>query len=217
MFNRRDRMAPNRGSDEELVASAAAGDRAAMGELFVRYRQRLRAMLAVRLDQRLQGRIDPSDVLQETFAEASQRLAEYARQPSMPFFLWLRFLTVQQLMQHHRRHLGTQKRSADQELALGSGVGPDASAMSLAEQVVGTMTSPSLAAARGEMAARLATALEAMEPIDREVIVLRHFEELTNNEAAQVLGISKAACSKRYIRALGRLEEIIGSVGDDSA
>ena len=209
-------MTPNRGSDEELVASAAAGDGAAMGELFVRYRPRLRAMLQVRLDQRLQGRVDPSDVLQETFAEASQRLAEYARHPSMPFFLWLRFLTVQQLLQHHRRHLGTQKRSAEQERAAGA-VGPDASAMSLAEQVVGTMTSPSLAAARGETAARLAAALEEMDAIDREVIVLRHFEELTNQEAAQVLGISKAACSKRYVRALGRLQEIIGNIEDELA
>src|SRR5437868_334734 len=210
-------MAPNPGSDEQLVACAAAGDSAAMGELFVRYRQRLRAMLQVRLDRRLQGRVDPSDVLQETFAEASQRLAEYARQPSMPFFLWLRFLTVQQLLQHHRRHLGTQKRSAEHEMAAGRGAGPDASAMSLAEQVVGTMTSPSLAAARGEAAERLAAALEAMDPIDREIILLRHFEEMTNNEAARVIGISKAACSKRYVRALGRLEEIIGSVEDDLA
>ena len=210
-------MTPNRGSDEELVAGAAAGDRAAMGELFVRYRPRLRAMLQMRLDQRLQGRVDPSDVLQETFAEASQRLADYATQPSMPFFLWLRFLAVQQLLQHHRRHLGTQKRSAEQERATARGTGPDASALSLAEQVVGTMTSPSLAAARGETAARLAVALEEMDAIDREVIVLRHFEELTNQEAAQVLGITKAACSKRYVRALGRLQEIIGSVEDELA
>ena len=210
-------MPSDRDSDEELVACAAAGDPAAMGELFVRHRERLRAMLQVRLDRRLQGRVDPSDVLQETFAEACQRLADYARQPSMPFFLWLRFLTVQQLLQHHRRHLGTQKRSADQELAAGGGAGPDASAMSLAEQVVGTMTSPSLAAARSEMAARLAAALEAMDAIDREIIVLRHFEELTNNEAAQVLGISKAACSKRYVRALGRLQEIIGGLEDELA
>jgi RNA polymerase sigma-70 factor (ECF subfamily) len=208
-------MTPNRGSDEELVVSAAAGDGEAMGELFVRHRPRLRAMLQVRLDQRLQGRVDPSDVLQETFAEASQRLAEYARRPSMPFFLWLRFLTVQQLLQHHRRHLGTQKRSAEQERAAAGAVGPDASAMSLAEQVVGTMTSPSLVAARSETAARLAAALEEMDAIDREVIVLRHFEELTNQEAAEVLGISKAACSKRYVRALGRLQEIIGSIEDE--
>jgi RNA polymerase sigma-70 factor (ECF subfamily) len=133
----------------------------------------------------------------------------------MPFFLWLRFLAVQQLLQHHRRHLGTQKRSAEQERATARG--PDASAMSLAEQVVGTMTSPSLAAARGETAARLAAALEEMDAIDREVIVLRHFEELTNQEAAQVLGITKAACSKRYVRALGRLQEIIGSIEDELA
>ena len=199
------------------MASAAAGDAAAMGELFVRHRQRLRAMLQVRLDRRLQGRVDPSDVLQETFAEAYQRLAEYARQPSMPFFLWLRFLTVQQLLQHHRRHLGTQKRRADQELAALGPAGSDASAMTLAEQVVGTMTSPSRAAARHEMADRLAAALTAMDAIDREVLLLRHFEELSNNEAAQVLGISKAACSKRYVRALGRLEQIIGSVEDDPA
>lgn len=197
------------------MASAASGDRAAMGELFVRYRPRLRAMLQVRLDQRLQGRVDPSDVLQETFAEASQRLADYASHPSIPFFLWLRFLAVQQLLQHHRRHLGTQKRSAEQERATVHG--PDASAMSLAEQVVGTMTSPSLAAARVETAARLAAALEEMDAIDREVIVLRHFEELTNREAAQVLGITKAACSKRYVRALARLQEIIGSIEDELA
>lgn len=214
-------MTPIRGSDEELVTSAAGGDGAAMGELFTRHRPRLRAMLQMRLDQRLRGRVDPSDVLQETFAEASQRLADYARHPSMPFFLWLRFLTVQQLLQHHRRHLGTQKRRADQEGAAAAAatgaLGPDASVMTLAEQVVGTMTSPSLAAMRGEAAARLAAGLEAMNAIDREVIVLRHFEELTNQEAADVLGISKAACSKRYLRALGRLQEIIGDIEGELA
>ena len=208
-------MAPNRGSDEELVASAVEGDSAAMGELFLRYRQRLRGMLQLRLDRRLLGRVDPSDVLQETFAEASGRLAEYARNPSMPFYLWLRFLTVQQLLQHHRRHLGTQKRNRELEVA--GRAGPDASAMSLAEQVVGTLTTPTQAAVRSERAARLAAALEAMDATDREVIVLRHFEELTNNQAAQVLGITKAACSKRYIRALGRLEEMIGHIEDEPA
>ena len=209
-------MVPAESSNEALEGRASSGDETALGELFARYRPRLRAMVQLRLDPRLRGRVDPSDVLQEAFLEASQRLTDYAARPTMPLFLWLRFLTSQRVLQMHRRHLETQKRSAHDEISIGRGAGPDASTLMVAEQLVGTLTSPSVAAVRGEVKLRLQAALESMDSIDREILVLRHFEELSNNEAAQVLAISKTACSNRYIRALGRLKQVLGDSIDAS-
>ena len=197
------------GSDAELVERAASGDPAAMGALFSRYRDRLRETVRLRLDRRLQGRVDPSDVLQETYLEASQRIYEYAAQQRMPFFLWLRFLTCQRLLMVHRRHLGAKMRAAGQELSIYPGSMPEAPSASIAAQLLGQLTSPSQAAIRAELQLRLQQALNGMDELDREVLVLRHFEELTNTEAAEVLGISKQAASNRYVRALRRLKEIL--------
>src|SRR4051812_32354157 len=102
----------------DLLRRAAGGDTAALGELLAAHRRRLRRMVRLRMDPRLQGRVDPSDVLQETFLEAAQRLADYVRDPRMPFFLWLRFLTGQRLLTLRRRHLGTEARDAGREISL---------------------------------------------------------------------------------------------------
>jgi RNA polymerase sigma-70 factor (ECF subfamily) len=189
-----------------LLRRLRDGDSQAVAELFTRYRERLRRMVRLRLDRRLQGRIDPSDVLQEAFLDAAKRAAEYAAQPSMPPYLWLRFLTGQRLTALHRQHLGTKMRDAGQEVSLYRGALPQASSVSLAAQLLGRLTSPTQAAMRAEMQIRLQEALNGMDPLDREVLTLRHFEELSNNETAQVLGIQKAAASNRYIRALKRLK-----------
>lgn len=201
--------------DGPLIARAAAGDSRAAGELFARFRDRLRTMVRLRLDRRLQGRVDPSDVLQEAFLEASQRIAEFAgpRTPAMPFFLWLRFLTAQRLLKTHRRHLGTGMRDANAEVSLYRGPMPEADTLSLAAQLLGALTSPDQAAIRAELQLQLQQALNGMDPLDREVLTLRHFEQLNNNETAQVLGISKTAASNRYVRALGRLREILEGMG----
>jgi RNA polymerase sigma-70 factor (ECF subfamily) len=164
----------------------------------------------LRLDPRLQGRIDPSDVIQETYLEIAERLAEYLRDPKMPFFLWLRFLTGQKLLELRRHHLGTQARDAARELSIYQGAMPEASSACLAAQLLGKRTAPLEAAIRAEMKLRLQEALNGMEPMDREVLALRHFEQFNNAETAQLLGISESGASSRYVRALKRLKSILG-------
>jgi RNA polymerase sigma-70 factor (ECF subfamily) len=205
----------------EAWQRAAEGDRAALGDLLARHRDRLRLMVRLRLDQRLKGRIDPSDVLQEAYLEAFQRFDDYARDPDMPFFLWLRFLTAQRLLILHRRHLAAQARDAGRDVSLDGGAMPEASSAALAAQLVGRHTTPSQVAIRAEMQRRLQDALGGLDPVDREVLALRHFEQLTNAEAARVLGLRESAASMRYARALLRLKDVLAALpggprGDDT-
>jgi RNA polymerase sigma-70 factor (ECF subfamily) len=201
-----------RDADDLLIDRAAAGDSAALAELFGRYRKRLRAMVRLRLDRRLQGRVDPSDVLQEAYLDVAQQLPTYLAKPEMPFYLWLRLTTGQRLMRLHRQHLGAALREAGREVSLHRGALPQASSVSLAAQLLGRMTSASQAVERVEIQLQLQAALNGMDEMDREIIALRHFEELSNAEAAQVLGLEPSAASKRYIRALKRLQEILKSI-----
>jgi RNA polymerase sigma-70 factor (ECF subfamily) len=196
-----------------LLRRLAAGDGAAAAELFAAHRDRLRLMVRLRLDRRLQGRLDPSDVLQEAYLDVARRAPEYAANPTLPPYLWLRFLTGQRLLQLHRQHLGAQMRDAGLEVSLYRGALPQASSVSLAHQLLGRLTSPTQAAVRAETQLRVQEALSAMEPLDREVLTLRHFEMLSNEEAAAVLGLRKSAASNRYVRALRRLKEALGPLG----
>jgi RNA polymerase sigma-70 factor (ECF subfamily) len=166
------------------------------------------------MDHRLSGRIDPSDVLQETYLDVARRFPEYAAGAPVPFFVWLRNLAGQRLVDLHRHHLGAQMRSAGQEVSLYRGALPQVSSASLAHQLLGRLTSPTRAALRAEMQLRLQEALNAMEPLDREVVVLRHFEALNNAEAAEVLGLQPSAASKRYIRAIRRLKALLDDFPD---
>lgn len=190
-------MADCSNETDALLRRLNDGDPRAVIDLFSRYRDRLRRMVKLRLDRRLQGRIDPSDVLQEAFLDVSRRAGEYAAHPAMPPFLWLRFLTGQRLLALHRQHLGAQMRDAGQEVSLYRGAWPQASSISLAAQLLGRLTSPTRAAMRAEMQIRLQEALNGMDPLDREILTLRHFEELSNSETAQVLGIQRSAASNR--------------------
>ena len=192
-----------------LLERALGGDRGALAELFERHRGRLEQMVRLRLDRRLQGRLDPADVLQDACLDVARRFKEYAADPALPFFLWIRFLTGQRLVDLHRHHLGAKMRDAGREVALGQGHVPQASSESLAELLLGRLTSPSRAAVRAEAQARVQEALSAMDPVDREVLVLRHFEMLSNEETAQVLGLKPSAASNRHMRALKRLKEIM--------
>jgi len=202
-------LADKSGEFQEQLRRLAAGDQQALAELFAHYRDRLRRMVQLRLDRRLQGRVDASEVLQDAYIDVTKRAPEYAANPTMPFFLWLRFLTGQRLLMVHRQHLGAKMRDAGQEVALYRGALPQASSVSLAAQLLGRMTSPSLAAVRAEMQLKLQEALNSMDAIDREVLTLRHFEELSNGETAAVLGLQKAAASNRYVRALKRLKDVL--------
>jgi RNA polymerase sigma-70 factor (ECF subfamily) len=205
-------MTAPQNDEADLLLRARADDWEALAELFGRCRDRLRKLVSLRLDRRLSGRIDASDVLQDVYLDLARRFPEYAAAPTVPFYVWLRALTGQRLVDLHRRHLGAQMRDAGQEVALYRGALPSASSASLAAQLLAGLTSPSQAAMRAEMQLRLQDALNGMDPIDREVVVLRHFEELSNAEAAGVLGIESSAASKRYIRAIRRLRAILAAV-----
>jgi RNA polymerase sigma-70 factor (ECF subfamily) len=196
-----------------LLRRTLTGDESALAALFDGYRERLRRMIRLRLDRRLSGRVDASDVLQEAYLDVRKRTAEYARDPAaMPFHLWLRLIAGQRLTDVHRHHLGSQMRDAGQEVSLHRGPFPQASSISLAAQLLGRMTSASKAAIRAEHKLIVQEALNGMDPIDREVLKLRHFEHLSNEETALVLGLNKSAVSNRYIRALRRLKEILSSI-----
>ena len=205
-------MTTEQGESAELLQRAAAGDAQALNQLLGLYRERLRWMVRLRLNRRLQGRVDPSDVLQEAYLEVCKGLSDYLREPRLPFFLWLRHVTGQKLLAVHRQHLGTQMRDAHQEVSLYRGALPQASSVSLAAQLLGRLTSASQAAVRAETQLRVQEALNSMDPLDREVLTLRHFEMLTNEETAQVLGMKKSAASNRYIRALKRLKDMLAGL-----
>jgi RNA polymerase sigma-70 factor (ECF subfamily) len=195
-----------------LLRRALAGDESALAALFDGYRERLRRMIRLRLDRRLSGRVDASDVLQEAYLDAAEQLPHYLKNPEMGFFLWLRLVTGQRLSRVHRQHLGAAMRDAGREVSLHRGAMPQASTASLAARLLGRVTSASQAVIRVEVQIQLQQALNGMDPIDREIIALRHFEELTNAEAASALDLSVQAASKRYVRALKRLQAILESI-----
>ena len=194
----------------ELLARVRAGDQPALADLFARHRDKLRRMVQLRLDHRLAGRVSPSDVLQEAYIDALKRIDHYFEKPDQPFFGWLRLVVGQRLADVHREHLA-QKRDVGHEVPIHRG-GPGADSACLAACLLGSGTSPSHAAARTESFGRLEEALEQMDALDREVLALRHFEELGNADTAEILGIQPAAASKRYVRALARLKQILETI-----
>lgn len=192
---------------DTLLARLETGDEQALADLFSRYREQLRRLVNYRLDDRLQGRVDVSDVLQEVYLDAAQRLDHYRSSPPPSFLLWLRQLTDQRLVEVHRRHFGAQMRDVRREAA-----GLDSTTGDMMARLIGQFSSPSHQAIRAELEAAVEAALAGMPPADREVLVLRHFEELTNGEVADMLSISKTAASNRYVRALKRLESVLSAV-----
>lgn len=205
-------MTDELGEIDAILLRAAGGDREALAAFWERHRKRLRQMVRLRLDRRLQGRVDPSDVLQEAYLDMAERLPEYVRDRAFPPYLWLRLVAGQRLMQVHRRHLGTAMRDAGREVSLYRGALPQASSVSLAAQLLGRFTTASQAAIRAERQLQLQAVLNGMDPMDREILALRHFEELSNGEVAEVLGLSKTAANNRYIRALGRLRDLLENI-----
>ena len=204
--------ASNSSETEQFLRVAAQGGTPDWRALMARHRDRLRRMVMLRLDQRLQGRVDPSDVLQEAFLEAVKHLEDYVRQPSMPFYLWLRSITGHKLLAVHRQHLGTHMRDAGREVSLYRGSLPETSSAALAAHLLGRDTRPSEAAIRAERKILLQAALNSMDAMDREVLALRHFEHLSLAEVAQVLDIKEKAAGKRYLRALQRLKDILRAI-----
>ena len=195
-----------------LVERLRAGDRRALAELFERHRDRLRRMVELRMDARLQGRVGASDVLQDGFLDLEKRVESYVSDPRLPAFLWLRMVVSDRLAQVHRHHLGTRMRDVSQEVSLYRDPLPQASSAALASMLLGRLTTPSNAAIRAEQILQVQEAINSLEPLDREVVALRHFEQLSRAETAVVLGITEEAGAKRYIRALKKLKSILAAM-----
>lgn len=194
---------------QELMNRARSGDEPALGALLQSQRSRLLRLIALRLDDRLRGRVDADDVLQDVFVEAMGRFKEYLANSNMPLYLWLRFIAMQRLGSLARENLKALKRDVRRECSLGGGVGSSASSKAIALQLAGKWTTPSESFLRTERRAQLQQALDVMEPLDREVIALRHFEQLSNAESARVLGLKEATAAKRYLRAMERLKKVL--------
>ena len=194
---------------DQLLRRAEGGDRAALDRLLARHRRRLRQMVALRMDRRLAARVDASDVVQEALTEASARLSEYLRVRPAPFYLWLRQLAFDRLIDLSRRHIGAQRRSVRREAARRIPL-PDESAVELADRLVASGTSPSVRMEKEELRSRVRAALDRLSESDREVLVLRHLEQLSTREVAVVLGLGEPAVRYRQRRALERLGELLG-------
>ena len=190
----------------ELLEQAKAGKPQALGELLQSHRDSLLRIIKFRMDPRLRSRLDADDVVQDSFIEATRRFETFEDQ-EMPFFLWLRFITVQKLYQMHRRHLGAKARDAGREISIFSTPQPQATSAMLAAHLLGKHTSPSVAAMRAERSRKVERVLNSMSDVDREILALRRFERLKNDEVAELLKISRTAASNRYVRALERLQK----------
>ncbi len=204
---------------DDLVNRVLKRDREALAELFEQARDRLRKIASFRLDPRLASRVDVEDILQEAYLNAEQRLSHVMREATGGIFVWLRLILNQTLADVHRRHLGAQARDASRDRSssqvIGAGLSSnmgDSNAFSFSSMLLGHLTSPSQALLRKELTEQLDTAIQSMNELDREILILRHFEELTNLETARLLGISEQGASVRYVRALVRLQHILEAI-----
>jgi RNA polymerase sigma-70 factor (ECF subfamily) len=199
---------PDSGATQDLLRRAQAGEPRALEELFAGYRPYLRQFVALRLDSRLRPRVDPSDVVQEAQMEAARRLNGYLEGPPMPFRLWLRQIAQDRLLNLHRRHVATARRAVGREQPL-----PEQSSAALAEQLLTSGSTPSQQLSRRELARRLRQAMAELSEDDREILLLRNFEGLSNQEVGHLLGIDPAAASQRHGRAMLRLHKVLVATG----
>jgi RNA polymerase sigma-70 factor, ECF subfamily len=202
-------MDPHEPETDELIERASRGDTLARQELLVRHQARLRQMIAVRMDRRLGVRLDPSDIVQEVFADACRKLSGYLQKRPLPFYPWLRQLAWERLVKLHQRHIQAQKRSTTREQHINLRL-PDESVMVLANQLLASGSSPSRQAMREEERRRVHSALSQLAERDREVLVMRYLEQLSTREIAGVLGIAEGAVKVRHLRAVQRLRALLG-------
>jgi RNA polymerase sigma-70 factor (ECF subfamily) len=195
---------------QELLANVKRGENDAVNRLFERHRLSLRQVIQLRLDRQLARRVDASDIVQDVLLEANGRLSDYLAAPQMPFHLWLRHLAKDRIIDMHRQHRGAQRRSLDRERSLVSPQFGDQSAFDLAGQLVGSEPTPAAAVLRKELQSRFLIAIEQLDEEDRDIVLMRHFEQLGNSEAATALGLSTAAAGMRHLRALRKLRAILG-------
>jgi len=202
-------MWPTREDTDKLLDDARDGKVGALDELFVRFREPLRRVIDLRLDPVLARRVDASDIVQDVLIEANQRLTEYLKSPHMPFHLWLRHLAQDRIIDTHRRHRTAQRRSIDKEQPINRPAWADESSNSLVAQLVSTDRTPASEAIQGELVRRLTTAINELAEDDREIILMRHHEQLANQDVAKLLKLTEAAASMRYLRALRRLRGVL--------
>ena len=208
-------MWPNTSETQELLAGAGKGESSAVNQLLDRHREALRNMVRARMDQKLARRVDASDVVQDVLLEASQRLSDYIRDPRLPFGVWLRQLAQDRIIDLHRRHRVARRRSLDREQQAGPVLG-DKSSLELAAQLRDPELTPAAATLRKELHERFVEAIDRLEDEDREILLMRHFEQLTNSETAELLGVSQPAAGMRHLRALRRLREVLGAAANES-
>jgi RNA polymerase sigma-70 factor (ECF subfamily) len=202
-------MWPSPPQTQELLDQARQGEPAAVNRLLDAHRAALRRAVDLRLDPALAGRVDASDIVQDVLLEASQRLSDYLRKPGMPFQLWLRHIARDHIIDAHRRHRVAQRRSLDREQPIVPAILADHSSIELAARFFDQELTPASAAMQHELQQRLRAALTALDEDQREVICMRHFEQLSNQDVAAALGLTEAAASMRYLRALRRLRSLL--------
>lgn len=205
-------MWPDAAETQALLERIGRSDEAAENRLWQGHREPVRRLVEMHLDRALRRRVDASDVVQDVLLKASRRLPEYLKSPTLPFHLWLRQIARDQIIEAHRRHRGAARRSLDRERPLAAAAFADRSSIELAAVLRDPQLTPAAAALRHELQRRFVEAIERLAETDREVILLRHAEGLTNSEVARLLGLSDAAAGMRYLRALRRLHAVLDEV-----
>ena len=204
-------MWPEANKTEQLLAGIRNGDQDAVNDLLQRHRDALRRLIAIRMDQKIQRRVDVSDVLQDVLVEANRRLQDYLSNAAMPFHLWIRQIARDRIIDAHRRHRVSAKRSVDREQVLQLGATDDRSSIMLLNEVCDQELTPAAQATQKEMAEAVERAISQLGDQDAEIVIMRHYEKLSNQEVAEALGLSEPAASMRYLRAVRRLRELLGA------
>ncbi len=210
-------MWPEPQPTEQLIAQAKGGDADAINQLMDRHRNSLRQLIRMRLDKKIQNRVDVSDVIQDVLIEANRRLDNYMNDPVMPFHLWLRQIAKDRIIDAHRRHRVSARRSVDREQSMAAPRGYDQSSIELAGLLGDTNLTPAAAVMQAEMARRVEDAISELDEKDCEIIIMRHYEHLTNQEIGKLLDLTEPAASMRYLRAIRRLKAVLQKKDNDSS
>lgn len=207
-------MWPEHEKTEQLLGEARQGDADAVNQLIERHRDAIWRLVRMRLDRKIQQRVDVSDVVQDVFIEANRRLTRYLENPVMPFHLWLRQIAKDRIIDAHRRHRVSAKRSVDKEHQGRVALGPDQTSLALVNQLVDGEMTPAAAVTRRELAERVEQTIAELPEQDREILLMRHYEQLSNQEVADTMGLSQPAAGMRYLRAIRRLRETLLADGE---
>lgn len=202
---------PDADNTADLLRDVKDGDSQAVERLLARHRDSLHRMIQLRLDQRIKRRVDVSDVVQDVLIEANRRLKDYLQNPAMAFHLWIRQIAKDRLIDAHRRHRVSAKRSIDREQPMMVAGGVDQSSLDIVGQLCDPGITPAAAATQRELARHVETAIARLGDTDRDIILMRHYEQLSNGEIAAALGLTEPAASMRYLRAIRRLRELLDS------